>query len=183
MTLSGTIAAWVVLRRDLFDLIPVARETLMEKLADGVIVLDERARIIDVNPAAARALALASPVVGAPAAAVLAPWPISWPRSTVEGTTPARWSCRPALPRPRIASARCPPARHRFARVPAGHYRAAPNRTGGPPPQRATRGAWPSGPRSSASARNASRRWPAWPRRHLPDRLVGTHHVRQRHLA
>ena len=75
MTLSGIIGAWVVLRRDLFDLIPVARETLMEKLADGVIVLDERARIIDVNPAAARALALASPVVGAPAAAVLAPWP------------------------------------------------------------------------------------------------------------
>ena len=75
MTLSGIIGAWVVLRRDLFDLIPIARETLVEKLADGVIVLDERARIIDVNPAGARALGLASSVVGAPAAAVLAPWP------------------------------------------------------------------------------------------------------------
>src|SRR5262245_44819947 len=32
MTLSGTIGAWVVLRRDLLDLIPVARETLVEKL-------------------------------------------------------------------------------------------------------------------------------------------------------
>ncbi len=75
MTLSGIIGAWVVLRRDLFDLIPVARETLVEKLADGVIVLDERARIIDLNPAGARVLGLARSVVGAPAAAVLAPWP------------------------------------------------------------------------------------------------------------
>src|SRR5262249_25449974 len=63
MALTGIIAAWVVLRRDLLDLIPVARETLVEKLTDGVIVLDERARIIDVNPAGARALGLTSPVV------------------------------------------------------------------------------------------------------------------------
>src|SRR5262249_61799487 len=75
MTLSGIIAAWVVLRRDLFDLIPVARETLVEKLADGVIVLDERARIVDVNPAGSRALGLVGPVVGAPATTVLAAWP------------------------------------------------------------------------------------------------------------
>jgi len=76
MTLSGVIGAWVVLRRDLLDLIPVARETLVEKLADGVLVLDERGRIVDVNPAAARGLDVSAlAVVGAPAAAVLAEWP------------------------------------------------------------------------------------------------------------
>src|SRR5262249_53907349 len=75
MTLSGIIAAWVVLRRDLFDLIPVARETLVEKLADGVVVLHQGARIVDINPAGYRALGLAGPVVGAPATTVLAAWP------------------------------------------------------------------------------------------------------------
>ncbi|WP_414549476.1 histidine kinase N-terminal 7TM domain-containing protein [Anabaena sp. CCY 0017] len=36
----------------MFDLLPVARDTLIEKMSDGVLVLDHKNRIVDINPAA-----------------------------------------------------------------------------------------------------------------------------------
>ena len=76
LTISGVVLAWVIFQRDLLDLIPVAREALVEHLTDGVIVLDARGRIVDVNGAATRVLGLVpSSCVGAPAAGVLAMWP------------------------------------------------------------------------------------------------------------
>jgi len=35
-----------------FDIVPVARHTLVEKMSDGIVVLDAESRIVDVNPAA-----------------------------------------------------------------------------------------------------------------------------------
>jgi PAS domain S-box-containing protein len=76
MTLSGVIAAWAIFHRHLLDLVPVAREVLVENLADGVVVLDARDRIVDCNPAAGRLLHLSvSSGVGAAVADVLTAWP------------------------------------------------------------------------------------------------------------
>src|SRR5262249_520293 len=62
-------------RRGLFDLVPVARHALIEGMADGVLVLDARDRVIDVNPSARALLGLGAAPIGDPAARVLAPWP------------------------------------------------------------------------------------------------------------
>jgi len=70
--LTSLIFAWSILRFGLLDLVPVAREALIEQLMDGVIVLDNQNRIVDVNPAA-RKLALVQPAtwIGEPAETLL----------------------------------------------------------------------------------------------------------------
>jgi len=55
-SVSGLGLAWSVLRLRLLDLRPVARETLVEHLREGVVVVDPEGRVVDVNPAARRLL-------------------------------------------------------------------------------------------------------------------------------
>jgi diguanylate cyclase (GGDEF)-like protein/PAS domain S-box-containing protein len=49
--LSGIIFAFAVYRTRFMDLIPVARSYLIENMSDGLLVLDEQNRILDINPA------------------------------------------------------------------------------------------------------------------------------------
>ncbi len=74
LTVSGMLAVSTLFHTRLFDLSPVARNAIFESLSDGVLVLDMRARIVDVNPAM-RALALTLPpdLIGREAHAVF-PW-------------------------------------------------------------------------------------------------------------
>jgi signal transduction histidine kinase len=73
---SGIVAAWGLFRYRLFDIMPIARATVIESMEDGVIVLDVQNRIVDLNPAAQRILGQpASQVVGRSAAQVFSPWP------------------------------------------------------------------------------------------------------------
>ena len=51
-TVSGFVLAWALVHHQFLDLTPVARDRLIESMSDGVIVLDARNRIVDVNPAA-----------------------------------------------------------------------------------------------------------------------------------
>jgi PAS domain S-box-containing protein len=51
ITLSGTLACYAILNFRFLDLVPVARETLVEILPDGIIVLDSKNRIQDINNA------------------------------------------------------------------------------------------------------------------------------------
>lgn len=52
ITLSGTLAAYAILNFRFLDLVPVARETLVEILPMGIIALDSKNRIQDINEAA-----------------------------------------------------------------------------------------------------------------------------------
>ncbi|MBW8325990.1 MAG: PAS domain S-box protein [Prolixibacteraceae bacterium] len=52
MVLSGIIMAYAILYFRFLDLAPIARETLMESLSDGILALDEQNRIQDINEAA-----------------------------------------------------------------------------------------------------------------------------------
>ncbi|MBU4054538.1 MAG: PAS domain-containing protein [Proteobacteria bacterium] len=52
----GAIMSYVQLRHRLFDILPVARHKVMDEILDGVVVLDNEDRIIDMNPAARRML-------------------------------------------------------------------------------------------------------------------------------
>jgi PAS domain S-box-containing protein len=72
-TLSGAVFFWAIFRLRLLDLVPVAREALVEEMPDGVVVVDETGRVLDLNPAARELLGLRGEVVGRPAAQVLAP--------------------------------------------------------------------------------------------------------------
>jgi PAS domain S-box-containing protein len=52
----GAVMAWALYRFKLLRLVPIARDTVIEEISDIVIVLDREHQIIDVNPAATRAL-------------------------------------------------------------------------------------------------------------------------------
>jgi len=49
---SCVIIAWGMFRYQLFDIAPIARDYVIERMKDGMIVLDERGRVIDCNPGA-----------------------------------------------------------------------------------------------------------------------------------
>ncbi len=51
-TITGLIFTWALWRWQLFDIVPVARDRVIERMRDGVIVLDAQGRVVDVNPAA-----------------------------------------------------------------------------------------------------------------------------------
>lgn len=50
--ISGILAAYAILNIRFLDLVPVARETLVETIRDGILVLDGQNRIQDINRAA-----------------------------------------------------------------------------------------------------------------------------------
>lgn len=50
--ITGLICCVGVFRFRLFDLVPVARDLLVEQMPDGVLLLDTSHRILDINPAA-----------------------------------------------------------------------------------------------------------------------------------
>ena len=52
--LTGLILSYSFSRLQLFDLVPVARDRIVEGIQDGVVVLDARGRIVDANAAAER---------------------------------------------------------------------------------------------------------------------------------
>jgi PAS domain S-box-containing protein len=69
------MTAWSLGYFRLLDVMPLARDSLIGTLQDGVLVVDAQGRIIDLNPAAQRHLALDESAVGRAAASVLAAWP------------------------------------------------------------------------------------------------------------
>ncbi|MCX7609605.1 MAG: diguanylate cyclase [Anaerolineales bacterium] len=54
--MTGMIITWGIFRFRLFNLVPIARHTLIEYMNDGVLVVDNQNRLIDLNPAAERYL-------------------------------------------------------------------------------------------------------------------------------
>lgn len=48
---AGALMAWAVFRYKMFDLVPLARTTVIETMDAGVMVLDLQGRILDINPA------------------------------------------------------------------------------------------------------------------------------------
>ena len=65
--ISNLIVAWGLFRYQLFDVVPVAREAVIENMADAVMVLDRRGRVIDYNPSARSILHLPERgIIGSP---------------------------------------------------------------------------------------------------------------------
>ncbi len=73
--LTGLVLIWSLFRVQLLDLVPVARDTLIESISDGMMVLDLQKRIVDLNPAAQSIIGIpVSKAIGQPAAQILSPW-------------------------------------------------------------------------------------------------------------
>ena len=75
-TISVAVFTWGIFSFQLVNLAPVARDLVVDKMPDGMIVLDEQGRIVDINPAVQRALGLsASQAIGRRAKDVFSAWP------------------------------------------------------------------------------------------------------------
>ena len=76
ISISGVLMAYALFSSRVFDLAPLARDAVVEHLADGVLVLDMRGRLMDFNPAAARTFPeLDKASVGLPVAQLFAARP------------------------------------------------------------------------------------------------------------
>jgi PAS domain S-box-containing protein len=72
-TVAGLLWAWGLFHFQLLDIVPVARDAVIESMSDAVLVLDAHNRIVDMNPAAGDILRRpASEVIGQSAFTVLA---------------------------------------------------------------------------------------------------------------
>jgi PAS domain S-box-containing protein len=73
--IGNMIVAWGLFRHRTFDLVPVARDELVESMQDMVVVIDGFRRVVDLNRAAAEALGLdLSEVIGQPASEIFSEW-------------------------------------------------------------------------------------------------------------
>ncbi len=74
-SLTGVLMALGLFRYQILDTLPVARSLVIEGMNDGMIMLDDHGRIVDINPAAATMLGRPQrDVVGRPAEEVLGNW-------------------------------------------------------------------------------------------------------------
>ncbi len=73
--LSGLLLASGIFGFGLVDISPIARNNVIEKMQDGMFVLDVNNRIVDINPAALRIINCTEDVIGQPGEKVFAPWP------------------------------------------------------------------------------------------------------------
>ena len=73
--LTGLVLNYGLFRFHLLDILPVAYDRLIESLPDGVIVLDVRERIVEINPSARKMSGVTLDVIGKPVETVLGNWP------------------------------------------------------------------------------------------------------------
>lgn len=73
--LSGLLFAYGLLYFRILDVMPIARDKLVENMRDGVIVLDAQQRIVDVNPAAREMAGWPTARIGESIAPALQRWP------------------------------------------------------------------------------------------------------------
>lgn len=75
LALGGVLFAFGIFRLRLFDLRPIARNVLVDNMTDGMIVLDGKHRIVDINPAAQVIIdEVGDAVIGQPAEKALSMW-------------------------------------------------------------------------------------------------------------
>ncbi len=78
LAFAGVIFGWTAFRHHFLDVAPVARNTLVDMMNDGMLVVDVQGRVVDINPVMQRLLSAGTvdeQVIGLPAAQLLSPWP------------------------------------------------------------------------------------------------------------
>ncbi len=73
---TGLTMVWGIFQFRLFDIVPVARNAIIDSMSDGVLILDTRNHVVDINPAAENIIGRPSAeMLGQPIAGVLADRP------------------------------------------------------------------------------------------------------------
>jgi diguanylate cyclase (GGDEF)-like protein/PAS domain S-box-containing protein len=73
-TVTAMAFAFAIGKYRLLDLIPVAKDSLIERMTDGVLVIDMQNRIVDMNPSVQRLLSLDAGMLGLPVETVAMKW-------------------------------------------------------------------------------------------------------------
>ena len=74
--LAGAVVGWGMFGFRLMDIAPVARNWVIEQMDDGMVVLDNRNRVVDINPAAANLIGrTTNQLIGQTGAELFAEWP------------------------------------------------------------------------------------------------------------
>ncbi len=76
LTVTGIIYLLAVLRFRLFDVRRVARATIIDNMRDGMLVIDEKNQLIDVNPSALQLLEVAGTMIEQDISLSLAQYPV-----------------------------------------------------------------------------------------------------------
>ncbi|HNK62451.1 MAG TPA: histidine kinase N-terminal 7TM domain-containing protein [Anaerolineales bacterium] len=71
-TVEAIAFAYGLMQYRLLDVVPIARDVLVENMSDGVIVIDDQNRVVDMNAAAKRLFAIQHDTVGEPVRKVFA---------------------------------------------------------------------------------------------------------------
>ncbi len=75
-SITGLILALGIFRFQLFELVPMARDILIESMSDSLLVLDDQNRIVDINPAFEQLIGVSvKSAIGQPARDFFATWP------------------------------------------------------------------------------------------------------------
>jgi PAS domain S-box-containing protein len=84
-TLTGIIIAYSLFQYRFLDVIPIARDKLIENMKDGILVVDNQGRVVDVNQALKRLLDMKTPSpIGQEVAAIFPKWNELQPDSEAE---------------------------------------------------------------------------------------------------
>ena len=74
--ISGLVVVLGVVEVQLLEVVPVARATIVDKMQDGIIVMDGHNRVVDINPVGCRLVEQKmDEVIGQPIQKVVARWP------------------------------------------------------------------------------------------------------------
>ncbi len=88
--ITGIIIVYVLFFHRFLDIVPIARDTTIENMRDGIIVVDLNDRVVDINPAAERIINLKfSEVIGRPTSEVLSDL-ADWISLSKEDRTPVK---------------------------------------------------------------------------------------------
>jgi diguanylate cyclase (GGDEF)-like protein/PAS domain S-box-containing protein len=72
---SGLVIVWGIFRYRLFNIIPIARDYIIESLKEGVIVIDSEKKLGDINSATRQIFGWDDSALGRPIASLLEDWP------------------------------------------------------------------------------------------------------------
>lgn len=87
LTMTNLIVAFNILYFRLGDVIPLAREVIIESMSDGVIILDMKNCIVDLNPSAHQLIGVNTEFAGKPVKDVWPAWSSIHLDDTTEGST------------------------------------------------------------------------------------------------
>lgn len=73
--LSACYVTWVFYRWRVYSILPLAQDTVTHDMIDGLVVVDEKGYIVDLNPAAQAILAGLPAAIGEPFQSVTTAWP------------------------------------------------------------------------------------------------------------